>query len=105
MTKHSDHQRAFQPGRGYSQEDWDSVPSQSLTAEELAALQPARDVLPQEFFESVARQRAARGRPPAENAKRQVTLRLDADVVETFRKQGRGWQTRMNDALRKAAGL
>jgi uncharacterized protein (DUF4415 family) len=38
-------------------------------------------------------------------AKRQVTLRLDPDVIEKFRATGAGWQSRINDALRKAAGL
>jgi uncharacterized protein (DUF4415 family) len=32
--------------------------------------------------------------------KRLISLRLDADVVEFFRKQGRGYQTRMNAVLR-----
>jgi uncharacterized protein (DUF4415 family) len=46
------------------------------------------------------------GRPPlGEAAKRQVTLRLDPDVIERFRADGPGWQGRMNAALRKAAGL
>ena len=46
------------------------------------------------------------GRPPLrEHAKRQVTLRLDPDVIERFRADGPGWQGRMNDALRKAVGL
>ena len=46
------------------------------------------------------------GRPPLrETAKRQVTLRLDHDVVETFRASGAGWQSRINEALRKAAHL
>jgi uncharacterized protein (DUF4415 family) len=30
-----------------------------------------------------------------------VTLRLDADILEWFKKQGRGYQTRINQALRK----
>jgi uncharacterized protein (DUF4415 family) len=30
---------------------------------------------------------------------------LDADVLEYFRKTGPGWQSRINEALRKAAGL
>ena len=34
-----------------------------------------------------------------------VTLRLDSDVVRHFRATGKGWQTRINDILRKAAGL
>jgi uncharacterized protein (DUF4415 family) len=47
-----------------------------------------------------------RGRPPErERTKRQVTLRLDPDVLETFRATGPGWQSRINAALRKAAGL
>ena len=45
------------------------------------------------------------GRPPAALTKIPVTLRLDRDVVASFRATGEGWQTRMNDALRKAAGL
>src|SRR5947209_8368275 len=39
-----------------------------------------------------------RGRPPADNPKRQVTLRLDPDVVDRFRATGRGWQSRINAA-------
>jgi uncharacterized protein (DUF4415 family) len=31
-----------------------------------------------------------------------TTIRLDADVIEYFKAQGPGWQTRINDALRKA---
>jgi uncharacterized protein (DUF4415 family) len=30
----------------------------------------------------------------------QTTIRLDRDVVEYFRRQGRGWQTRLNTELR-----
>ena len=33
--------------------------------------------------------------------KKPVTLRLDADVLAWFKKQGRGYQTRINRALRK----
>ena len=32
--------------------------------------------------------------------KRQMTLRLDADLIEWFKQQGEGYQTRMNQALR-----
>jgi uncharacterized protein (DUF4415 family) len=45
-----------------------------------------------------------RGRPPG-SSKNLVSLRLDKDVIDHFRATGRGWQTRMNEALRKAAGL
>jgi uncharacterized protein (DUF4415 family) len=33
--------------------------------------------------------------------KRQITLRLDPDVLKFFRKQGRGYQTTINAVLRK----
>jgi uncharacterized protein (DUF4415 family) len=46
-----------------------------------------------------------RGRPRSGNGKQAVSLRLDADVLEWFKRSGAGWQTRMNDALRKVAGL
>jgi uncharacterized protein (DUF4415 family) len=37
-------------------------------------------------------------------AKEQVSLRIDQDVLEYFQEGGPGWQERINDALRKAAG-
>jgi uncharacterized protein (DUF4415 family) len=50
--------------------------------------------------------KAARGRGPQKSpTKHLVSLRLDDEVVEHFRAGGRGWQTRMNEALRKAAGI
>jgi len=33
--------------------------------------------------------------------KKPVTLRLDADVLAWFQRQGRGYQTRINQTLRK----
>ncbi len=46
-----------------------------------------------------------RGRPPATAPKLSITLRLDQDIVDHFRASGAGWQTRINDALRKAAKI
>ena len=45
-----------------------------------------------------------RGRPPG-SAKRLVSLRLDQAVLDRFRAEGPGWQSRINEALRKAVGL
>lgn len=45
------------------------------------------------------------GRPKLENPKVAVSLRLDQEIVARFKASGPGWQTRMNDALRDAAGL
>ena len=33
-----------------------------------------------------------------------VSLRIDQEVLEYFQEGGAGWQDRINDALRKAAG-
>ena len=34
--------------------------------------------------------------------KQQITLKLDADVIEAFKRLGKGYQTKINAALRKA---
>ena len=46
-----------------------------------------------------------RGRPKLEQPKRHVSLRLDHDVIESFKASGPGWQSRVNEALRRAARL
>lgn len=58
--------------------------------------------LDEQFFRE-----ATRGRPklPAEKRKQQITTLIDPDVLAFFKKDGQGWQTRMNAALREVAGL
>ena len=47
-----------------------------------------------------------RGTPPSRaGTGEEVTLALDADVIDRFRAGGPGWQGRINEALRKAVGL
>jgi len=46
-----------------------------------------------------------RGRPKLNDPKQPVSLRLDPDVIAHFRRSGRGWQSRINAALRKVAKL
>jgi len=50
----------------------------------------------------VAEFRAKRGRPPLapEQRKEQIALRIDKDVLEWYRAEGNGWQTRMNAVLK-----
>jgi uncharacterized protein (DUF4415 family) len=43
-----------------------------------------------------------RGRPRSAAPKQSVTLRLDQEIITAFRQTGRGWQSRINDALRDA---
>ena len=44
-------------------------------------------------------------KPTLPGAKEQVTLRIDRDVLDHFQQDGPGWQDRINDVLRKVAGL
>lgn len=50
----------------------------------------------------VAELRAKRGRPakPPGQGKEQIALRVDKDVLDWYRAQGAGWQTRMNAVLK-----
>ena len=50
------------------------------------------------------RAEAPASKPAVPGVKQQVTLRIDQDVLEHFQEGGPGWQDRINDALRKAAG-
>ena len=54
----------------------------------------APEITPAMFAKAIVR----RGLKP--RTKRQLTLRLDSDVLEWFKKQGRGYQTRINVLLR-----
>lgn len=49
----------------------------------------------------------ARGRPALDAflKKATVTIRLDPDVVASYKSLGTGWQTKINDDLRKARKL
>jgi uncharacterized protein (DUF4415 family) len=57
------------------------------------------------FADATAFMMRQRGRPKLEKPKEAIKLRLDADVLEAYRKTGDGWQTRINADLRKARKL
>ena len=65
----------------------------------------APDLSAPEWVAKFEAARVQRGRPKAVAPKVQTTLRLDPDVLEVFKAGGPGWQGRMNEALRRAAGL
>jgi uncharacterized protein (DUF4415 family) len=60
--------------------------AQPLTPKQLKAMVPLR---------------ALRGRPKSENAKLLVSVRYSREVVEYFKSTGEGWQSRMDEVLRK----
>jgi uncharacterized protein (DUF4415 family) len=56
------------------------------------------------FPELAAKARTARG-PQKAPTKKLVSLRLSQEVIERFKADGPGWQSRIDAALRKAIGL
>lgn len=55
------------------------------------------------WAEKIASATVKRGRPKAAVTKVSQNLRLDRDVLEAYKSTGPGWQTRMNDVLKKSA--
>lgn len=68
------------------------------SAEDFAKARPFREVFP-DLAASIDR---TRGRPPLEKPKRQISIRLDQDVIDKFRATGKGWQARVNAILKQA---
>ena len=54
------------------------------------------DGWPEKFAKATVR----RGRPPLTKPKVSTTIRLSQDVIDHFKASGRGWQTRIDEALR-----
>lgn len=44
-----------------------------------------------------------RGRPPSDNPKQLLSLRLSPEVIAGWKASGPGWQTRMADVLKRSA--
>lgn len=57
------------------------------------------------WIEKFSKATVQRGRPKAPVTKVSTTLRLDPEVIAHFKAEGPGWQSRINAALRKVAGL
>jgi uncharacterized protein (DUF4415 family) len=71
------------------------------TADDFNRARPALAAIGDVFGPEAAQAMALRrGRPRKANPKINQTLRLDADLIDAYRRQGRGWQTRINAVLR-----
>jgi uncharacterized protein (DUF4415 family) len=77
---------------GKSRTDWNRV--DALRDEDID-FREAPEVPPEMFARAVVR----RGLKPAPR-KAQLTLRVDSDVLDWFRRQGQGYQTKINALLR-----
>ena len=63
------------------------------------------DLSAPEWQAAFAKVPVQRGRPRSPNPKVSTTIRLSPEVLAHFRAGGPGWQTRIDETLRKAAGL
>ena len=86
--------RAFDPGRKLSPaarerlQRLGHIPDETIDYSDIPPL-------PTNFLETAIRN------PYFRPVKQQITLRLDADVIAWLRQSGKGYQTRLNDILRK----
>jgi uncharacterized protein (DUF4415 family) len=76
-----------------SQTDWDRV---DAMADEDIDLSDCPEITPEQFAKAVVH----RGGLQSPKNKAQVTLRVDSDVLDWFKLQGRGYQTQINSLLR-----
>jgi uncharacterized protein (DUF4415 family) len=63
-------------------------------------VQSAADFFGPKKYVQVLAMKRPRGRPKAAETKVFTALRLDADLLAAFKASGKGWQTRINAALR-----
>ncbi|HEY0569622.1 MAG TPA: BrnA antitoxin family protein [Xanthobacteraceae bacterium] len=89
-------QKPFKASPGYTRKDWDDVQSPELTAEEMAKAKPFAQAFP-ELAASIRRGRGPNKAP----TKKLVSLRLSGKVVEAYKAKGPGWQSRIDQDLRR----
>lgn len=102
MSENSDTSRTSGLAEGRKTVDFDPDEAPELTPERAALLRPGHEVLPEYILAQFPR---SPGRPRKPSPKVQTTLRLDAEVIDYYKAGGPGWQSRMNAALRGAAGF
>jgi uncharacterized protein (DUF4415 family) len=87
--------------KGYTAKDLKEVSfNPKWTKKDFAKAKPFAEVFP----ELAAAIRRGRG-PNKAPTKKLVSLRLSPDVLEHYRSKGPGWQTKIDETLRKAAKL
>ena len=67
------------------------------TEADFARARPAHEVLSPEIMAQFPKTKG--GRPRALSPKELVTIRFDAEIAHHLRESGKGWQTRVNNAV------
>jgi uncharacterized protein (DUF4415 family) len=84
-----------------TERDWSKFDAHAITAEEYDEIPELTDEQLDEADLYEGDKLIRRGRPKSGQAKVALTVRYDAEVIAAFKATGRGWQTRMNDALKE----
>ena len=75
--------------------------SRELDDKWFAQAKPASEAFSPGTYAALVAMKRPRGRPKADETKVFTAIRLDADLLDAFKSTGKGWQTRMNAALRQ----
>jgi uncharacterized protein (DUF4415 family) len=87
--------------RGYGTKDMREVnDTPELTKDDFAKAKPFAEVFP-DLAKSIRKGRGPNKAP----TKTLVSLRLSPDVLTHFKSKGPGWQSKIDEVLRKAAGV
>lgn len=72
-----------------------------ITRADLKRARPAREVLPKELLEVLPKRKPGQRGPQRQDTKCSVTVRYSPEVVAYFKATGAGWQTRMDEVLKR----
>lgn len=72
-----------------------------LTRDDMKRARPAHEVLPKELLAVLPKRKPGERGPQRQLTKLSVTVRYSREVVEYFKSTGAGWQTRMDEVLKK----
>jgi uncharacterized protein (DUF4415 family) len=89
--------KTFKSGKEYSRKDWDAVSDNpKLTDEQISKAKPFAEALP-ELAASIRRGRGPNKAP----TEKLMSLRLSGQVIEKYKAGGPGWQSRIDQDLRR----
>ena len=73
------------------------------TADDFRRARPAAEVLPPELAAILPKRKPGQRGPQRSPVKKRISLRLDEDILARYKATGPGWQTRINEDLKKLA--
>lgn len=72
-----------------------------LTRKDIHAMRPANEVLPADLLDILPKRKVGQRGPQKRPTKISVTLRYSREVMQFFKATGKGWQIRMDEALKE----